>query len=542
MQFYELVRQASKDYRSASPDEKTKIACDIVRTMRSMTPAGRFVAKREKEDGLWYDIGDTKAFAKATKLLLKGSERVLMAASAGGAGVTESGTLTTVHEQKKSTTKQDPKDSMKLSKRPFVAPERGPIMSLLATIDDYKVYKVQVISEGTLGLKVTPGERDTFPAPLINRFRKDNPSMNIASYAMSRVKSVQKGSLGKQAGIMDGDWFVDHKEDDDKVIIRPISSHEVRKLACDTPRPIQFTIARRVLSEPRKKPKKKVLRKVLPRSSKNASQHDPPIVPFCLKCRRGDDVDKLHHPWCPRNPEFENSGADEIFDRLEYGCKMQCGRCISEFKSGRRCDELEHNDACQKKIRETIKQKKAKKKPQSPKKKQEPLSKTNCKEGVGLKRKFADSSMGYVDDEVDGSAVELMDVGDEDVEFRNLDYLITGDIKHGGIELVPCDNPWGPEGFCDDDVVLYSSHGIVVNSDVLFPSPHFFTAEPFQNSSSYKETHHTPSEGLQQLILTRDVMCRSPWGFSTFLDESGGGACLVAHVDNLGPASAAVSF
>jgi hypothetical protein len=99
------------------------------------------------------------------------------------------------------------------------------------------------------------------------------------------------------------------------------------------------------------------------------------------------------------------------------------------------------------------------------------------------------------------------------------------------------DNPWGPEGHMAGDVVLHAPQIDMGNCDMLLPSNRY-KSDPFSANSQYCKTHRTPSEGYQLLVLKRDVMARSSWGFSCYLHEFGG-ACLVKHVDPLSPADTA---
>jgi hypothetical protein len=69
VQFREIVQTHKKEYLSAKTKklEKAHIAAKIVRKVRDMKPAGRFL--KEDEDGVWYDIGDARAIKKALQAL-----------------------------------------------------------------------------------------------------------------------------------------------------------------------------------------------------------------------------------------------------------------------------------------------------------------------------------------------------------------------------------------------------------------------------------------------------------------------------------------
>jgi hypothetical protein len=101
-------------------------------------------------------------------------------------------------------------------------------------------------------------------------------------------------------------------------------------------------------------------------------------------------------------------------------------------------------------------------------------------------------------------------------------------------------NPWGRDEYTEDDAVLFSTTaGGIGDVDVLFPGIRF-EIDPFSRSDRYHSTHHTPEEGFQALVLTRDPLETIPWGFTVYRHEFGG-ACLVSSVFPLSPAGAAVS-
>ena len=64
---YRVVIAANKRrYIEASRDVKRLLVETIVNAVRLQIPSGRFLEKGE--DGLWYDIGDKRAFAKVSSL------------------------------------------------------------------------------------------------------------------------------------------------------------------------------------------------------------------------------------------------------------------------------------------------------------------------------------------------------------------------------------------------------------------------------------------------------------------------------------------
>lgn len=126
------------------------------------------------------------------------------------------------------------------------------------------------------------------------------------------------------------------------------------------------------------------------------------------------------------------------------------------------------------------------------------------------------------------------------------------------------DDPWGPEGYQNGDVLLYGPQQGM--GHVEGPRPQVgaaaarYTVDPFGIDSSYRRSHWTPEEGLFLLHLKRDppiagtsTSLRSrakepssnshtrphlPWGLDVVRDEFGQ-ACLVNAVDPGSPASKA---
>lgn len=69
VQFRDMVAARKKDYlaKSTKKLDKAHIAAEVVRQIRSMEPAGRFL--KADPDGSWYDIGDQKAIKKVGQAL-----------------------------------------------------------------------------------------------------------------------------------------------------------------------------------------------------------------------------------------------------------------------------------------------------------------------------------------------------------------------------------------------------------------------------------------------------------------------------------------
>lgn len=63
LQFRDILKRNKEAYIKAKKIGKMAIINDIIRTIRSMDPPGRFLAEDKVSDG-WVDIGDTKALKK----------------------------------------------------------------------------------------------------------------------------------------------------------------------------------------------------------------------------------------------------------------------------------------------------------------------------------------------------------------------------------------------------------------------------------------------------------------------------------------------
>ena len=114
------------------------------------------------------------------------------------------------------------------------------------------------------------------------------------------------------------------------------------------------------------------------------------------------------------------------------------------------------------------------------------------------------------------------------------------DSEIADIRWVPAEDPWGPDGYQEGDVVLSSGRAKGIGHiETVLPSLRF-EIDPFVSSKLYSTTHRTPEEGFQVLELRRDPLARLEWGFSVMRHEFGG-ACLVNAVTPMSPASSAVS-
>lgn len=70
--FRHLVRQKQESYLLASKREKAGVAREIVNTIRSLNPPGRFL-KKDSKTGVWVEIGERKAREKTSQALREGA-------------------------------------------------------------------------------------------------------------------------------------------------------------------------------------------------------------------------------------------------------------------------------------------------------------------------------------------------------------------------------------------------------------------------------------------------------------------------------------
>ena len=130
----------------------------------------------------------------------------------------------------------------------------------------------------------------------------------------------------------------------------------------------------------------------------------------------------------------------------------------------------------------------------------------------------------------------------QDNDHSDVDEIEIDDLSDGPLAVAweqVGGNPWGPEGHVDDDVVLFENASGLGHHEAVLPSLRY-EADPFTSGKRYIQTHRTPQEGFQALVLMRDPLDIRPWGFMSQRHEFGG-ACLVSSVDPLSPADAAVS-
>eukprot|EP00977_Amphora_coffeiformis_P027267 scaffold34597_cov177-Amphora_coffeaeformis.AAC.35 len=118
----------------------------------------------------------------------------------------------------------------------------------------------------------------------------------------------------------------------------------------------------------------------------------------------------------------------------------------------------------------------------------------------------------------------------------------TSELSDGEDEASPdwvmADNPWGLDSCQDGDIVVFAPQLPLEQQESAFLSERF-EYDPFSTYSRYGKSHTPPEEGLHTLVLRRDIVCKTPWGFSVYRHDFGG-ACLVQDVVPGSPADTAV--
>jgi hypothetical protein len=313
------------------------------------------------------------------------------------------------------------------------------------------------------------------------------------------------------------------------------------------------------------------------------------VVPFCCKCNTpaGTRQPRMHHSWCPHNDFFEDSGADDILERVHHGLEVDCRACQTEYQTGKLVTRTpKHNAACRK-YQERVKQQQEAERQNAAKKKEkkkEPQQGPQKKCTVDYLSSSSDSRGS--DDHMDDvscykprkrkSKIHVLSVGAPSTSTKRRKTKKTSkttpktsrpkqptcskvtppvsnntttsnsrteELRNQVVKAnwVSCDeNPWGPPGHTDGDVLLYGPQQGMGHYEIVSPSKRY-TLEPFSPSSSYRNTHCTPQEGFTMLSLRREPLSRLPWGFKVGWDEFGH-ACLVESIDRLSPAAAAVSL
>jgi len=246
------------------------------------------------------------------------------------------------------------------------------------------------------------------------------------------------------------------------------------------------------------------LQDLLQPPSQNTEQ---PLPPFCKRCHGAST--RKHHSWCRHYEFFETSGAQELLQRIQQGREqLDCAACAQEYQSGKLLPGLQHGALC--------------------------LENQEC-----LKRKAKGKAI--VQDGKDSKDKKESSTITPQKELTETKEpcAVTPDARSSFQWITTKDNPWGPSGHEEGDVLLY--HGGGGGSRYHYPQPHSprFVLHPFAPQSTYWDTHQCPQEGLTVVRLRRDALGRRPWGWDWVRDEFGH-ACLVSAVDVASPASVAV--
>lgn len=179
-----------------------------------------------------------------------------------------------------------------------------------------------------------------------------------------------------------------------------------------------------------------------------------------------------------------------------------------------------------------------------PKESQRPLKKSQSSKGketsiTSTEPKSAETAPSIVQRENSLSRNAYI-VEDDFQMARKPDSVIDDESTSAGVDWESCEDPWGPPGHTEGDVVLFAPATGLGHHETILPSKRY-EAAPFSSSTRYCRTHRTPQEGFHALVLRRDPLADRPWGFECCRHEFGG-ACLVETVEPLSPAASAVSL
>ena len=292
------------------------------------------------------------------------------------------------------------------------------------------------------------------------------------------------------------------------------------------------------------------------------------LVPFCALCNGRNTIRPIHHSWCPKNDHFDTSGADEVLARIQRGLKMNCEGCQLEYQSGRRAPDGTHAQRCHGGHKATPsvdprmgsesepeKMENIKKQDKGTTvtilKGSKPVIATEIVEAKPNKRietkpaskpiVTATKSVGSKNRTTSAVAVVKKSKPKLPVPPQLSDDDSLDDSDNGeklNVTWDECDNVWGYEGHHDNDIVIYSTSNIGCHYETLFLDERY-EMYPFMTCRQYRNTHYSPEDGYQAIVLRRDMLGRRPWGLTCVRHEFGG-ACLVDSVEPLSPADAGV--
>jgi hypothetical protein len=271
----------------------------------------------------------------------------------------------------------------------------SPSTSTPRMIGDYSIHYVTVHESGPLGLSIIAYKP---PSDLYGAFE----CQEKANVKCCTVERIIDPSIGGDAGVRKGDWFLD--TDASSEAIPGLETYaSILEVAQQAQRPLTFCLARHSKEEPVSQPKKKTSQstadlqepssedeasgdrkqaeKATASKREDTSLMPPPTaaatvtssstavvsrrnepsqesfgfqefsintetVPFCALCNGRRTLRPVHHAWCPEHATFDISGAAEILERIQQGALMHCSVCIQEFKDGRISKGAEHAKEC----------------------------------------------------------------------------------------------------------------------------------------------------------------------------------------------------
>ena len=127
------------------------------------------------------------------------------------------------------------------------------------------------------------------------------------------------------------------------------------------------------------------------------------------------------------------------------------------------------------------------------------------------------------------------------ISIDTSDIVLDASFDMNDIEPIwkTSESPWGLDSVKDSDTIVFAPNLPLSQQEGAFLSDRF-AYDVFSSHEQYCKTHTQPEEGYHQLIIRRDTLCRTPWGFSVCRHDIGG-ACLVEDVVPMSPAAMAVS-
>jgi hypothetical protein len=236
----------------------------------------------------------------------------------------------------------------------------APVKDRNAEKVDYEIRYITINRPGPLGLAIASAD----PCPHLLKTLEAEENFDVTKKIQKCLRITgftNESNIGEDAGIQPEDWLLcleapkprhgDSNKDDIGILNADYCA--VRDAAKKGTRPIMFAVARpRMESTHMIQVASQEARRMTEDKSSCQASVEPPasqedVVPFCALCNGRPTPRPIHHAWCPKNPHFEESGADEILERVQQGVELDCHVCIQEYQDGRRQGKgVKHSKAC----------------------------------------------------------------------------------------------------------------------------------------------------------------------------------------------------